>query len=214
MRVSELTAISGLPEAETLHAVYTLALGGFLQRERWACAFAGEVLKMALAIKDGQARAAATKGASKDALKEEKSGAGQTKPVVGQKTEQDERRELEALFERLKEATNYYQVLGVGRAADAAFTRTGFTRTRASGPELKTPSRKSHRLTRRSKRDAAAPLMITSSTGARDERVRARLAPVNLSSSVMRERVRVSIREDGNDKRWRPLILISGKRPG
>jgi hypothetical protein len=116
MRVSELTAISGLPEAETLHAVYALALGGFLQRERWPRAFTDEVLKTALAIKDGQARAAATKGA----LKDEKGAAQPTKAVAEPKTEQNERRDLEALFERLKEATNYYQVLGVSRAADAA----------------------------------------------------------------------------------------------
>jgi DnaJ-domain-containing protein 1 len=113
MRVSELTAISGLPEAETLHAVYALALGGFLQRERWPRAFTDEEMQRALAIKDSQARAAASRGAATSAVKEEKSGAGPT-------TESEERRDLEALFERLKEATNYYQVLGVSRAADAA----------------------------------------------------------------------------------------------
>jgi hypothetical protein len=120
MRVGELTAISGLPEAETLHAVYTLALGGFLQRERWSRAFSDEEMRRALAIKEGQARAAATKGAATDALKEDKSAAETAKAAAEPKTEGDERRELEALFERLKKATDYYQVLGVNRAADGA----------------------------------------------------------------------------------------------
>jgi curved DNA-binding protein CbpA len=53
-------------------------------------------------------------------LKDEKGAAQPTKAVAEPKTEQNERRDLEALFERLKEATNYYQVLGVSRAADAA----------------------------------------------------------------------------------------------
>ncbi|HEV7859387.1 MAG TPA: DnaJ domain-containing protein [Pyrinomonadaceae bacterium] len=120
MRVGELTAISGLPEAETLHAVYTLALGGFLQRERWPRAFTDEVMKMAQAIKEGHARAAANRGAATDALKEERGAALTAKAVAEPKTEGDERRELEALFERLKGATDYYQVLDVNRAADAA----------------------------------------------------------------------------------------------
>jgi hypothetical protein len=123
LRVSELTAISGLPEAETLRAVYALALGGFIQRERWLRAFNDDALKKALAIKTGPARAAATKDAATDALKEEKGAAASAeslKAAAEQKTEQDERRDLEALFARLKVATDYYQVLGVNRAADAA----------------------------------------------------------------------------------------------
>jgi hypothetical protein len=120
MRVGELTATSGLPGAETLRAVYALAFGGFVQRERWPRAFTDEVLKMALAIKEGQARASATKGAATGVSKENKIAASQTKAAAEPKTEQDERRELEALFARLKDATDYYQVLGVSRASDAA----------------------------------------------------------------------------------------------
>jgi DnaJ-domain-containing protein 1 len=122
LRVRELTAISGLPETETLRAIYTLALGGFLQRERWSRAFTDEMVTKALAIKTQAQQAATAKGATAaDVRKEEKSAtttAAATPAAEEPKPERDERQELEDLFVRLSRATDFYQVLGVGRRAE------------------------------------------------------------------------------------------------
>ncbi|MBV9209388.1 MAG: DUF4388 domain-containing protein, partial [Acidobacteria bacterium] len=44
LRVHDLLAVSGLPEAETLRAVYTLALGGLLKRDNWPRVFTDDLI--------------------------------------------------------------------------------------------------------------------------------------------------------------------------
>jgi curved DNA-binding protein CbpA len=113
LRLHELLAISGLPQAETLHACYALALGGLIGREGWVRAFTPEEVAKALAAgAAAAAKSAATETARPSEARKSEEAA---KPA---ETQYDEKRELEELFERVARATNHYQILGVGRSSD------------------------------------------------------------------------------------------------
>ncbi len=108
LRLHELLAFSGLPAEETLHACYVLSLGNFIERDAWPRAFNQDEIKRALAAGEAAVQSAQAAQAAPEPKKTE-----QSKPV-----ELDERRELEDLFERVANATNHYQVLGVARSVD------------------------------------------------------------------------------------------------
>ena len=96
--VGELLAVSGLPEAETLRAVYALTLCGLLRREREPLAFGPEWV--------AQARAAqASAGRAADEPAEEKA-----------EQPEDPRADLDLFFTRAAGET-HYEVLGVTRSA-------------------------------------------------------------------------------------------------
>lgn len=128
LSINELLAIGGLPEAETLHVVYTLALGGFLRRERWPQALSAEELAKAQALTAASSRqethAAAPVSATEEPKIESRDRA-EAKTVTSEKTAapeepRDEQAELEAFFKRLSISTDYYQQLGVRRSANVA----------------------------------------------------------------------------------------------
>ncbi|MCA1635625.1 MAG: DnaJ domain-containing protein [Acidobacteria bacterium] len=119
MSLSELIAVSGLPEAETRRALYALALGGLLRRERWPPAFSPEMLA-------GARRASSS---PKSESKEETlkppptpTHAPPSAPPPVEEAAQEEavrrspREEMEELLERAR-AETHYAVLGVTRAA-------------------------------------------------------------------------------------------------
>ncbi|HEX8144427.1 MAG TPA: DUF4388 domain-containing protein [Pyrinomonadaceae bacterium] len=117
--LSELTTISGMPEAETLQALYALVLGGTLRRDGQRNAFNAEQLTRARAIKTAPARvipaqeaatAAEAPVAAAEAVKETPA------PLVTGYQPSD----VDLLFERLDDATNYYQVLDLSRDAEAS----------------------------------------------------------------------------------------------
>lgn len=113
LSVDQLVALSGLPEADALRAVYTLALGGFLQRDKWPSAFTDEEIKRALAMKLSTAKASpAASGAAKSLTPEKTAQPSRARAAAG-----DEQSELDALFARLDQATNHYQVLDISRKA-------------------------------------------------------------------------------------------------
>ncbi len=112
-----LTAISGLQEEETLHACYSLALGGLIEREGWSRAWTPEEIEKvrAVASKITHVTPASSAAAQpKTPLPAEK----KTAPAEDAKPEVDEKLEVEELFERVGRATNFYQILGVVRSAD------------------------------------------------------------------------------------------------
>jgi curved DNA-binding protein CbpA len=123
MSLGELIAVSGLPEAETRRALYALALGGLLRRERWPQALSPEML----------ARARSTSSTPKGERKEDAPSSPQAAatPAPEQPTptarggaaepeaEKTPRDEMEELFERARAAT-HYAVLGVTRSASPA----------------------------------------------------------------------------------------------
>jgi curved DNA-binding protein CbpA len=118
LSVRELLAISGLAETETLRAIYTLGLGGFLRLDGWPQAFTPEEMEKARAAKVASAKPFESRPARQQQV--EAKSAAETKVADTPEEEPDEQRELENLFDRLSIATNYYQVLGVVRTADAA----------------------------------------------------------------------------------------------
>ena len=122
MSLAEVIAVSALPEIETMQVVYTLTLGGLLERERWPSAFSTEMLD----------RARSVKKASKDAPRPSMS-VPQTKeasvappPASAAEQEAEEALEVETLFSRLAVAEDYYQVLGVRRTASVGEIKSAY----------------------------------------------------------------------------------------
>jgi curved DNA-binding protein CbpA len=110
--INELLAVGGLPENETLQVIYTLALSGLLHRDKWPQALSAEAISKARAI-----NAATLRTAEAEPKVESKSEPPvQITPAPEEK--RDEKAELDAFFERLDIATNYYQMLGIVRPAN------------------------------------------------------------------------------------------------
>jgi curved DNA-binding protein CbpA len=108
MRMSEVVAVSGLPAELTRRAVYALALGGLLERGRWASALPAELTE------ESRARAAAaTEGAAHDTDPQQDAQA-QQKPIEAR--EANPLSVVEELFARAN-GTNHYEVMGVVRTA-------------------------------------------------------------------------------------------------
>jgi curved DNA-binding protein CbpA len=125
LSINELLTVGGLPEAETLHIIYTLALGGFLRRENWPQALSAQEIARARAVKVTPAKAAPAKAApAKEASPVEAETKSTPKsPAVTQAASEveelrDEQSEIEALFARIRSTTDYYQTLGVRRSAN------------------------------------------------------------------------------------------------
>jgi curved DNA-binding protein CbpA len=136
LRLHEVLAVSGLPAADTLRAVYTLAFGGLLHRDQWPRVFTD-----ALVAKFKAARAAARKNEPEETVAPlqpvpEKTVAAEPPPTKEVSQEVDERQELEQFFSRMDVAEDYYEVLGVTRAADAnAIKRTYHALARRFHPD-------------------------------------------------------------------------------
>ena len=101
LALSELLALGGLPEAETLRLTYTLLMGGFLSFDNWPQALTNEVVAKARAVVPAKA------GQAKPSPPPPKERVVEIKPEERPEEEYDEMRELEALFSRLEIATNY-----------------------------------------------------------------------------------------------------------
>lgn len=112
LRISELVAISGLPEDETLRIIYALTLGGFLERDKWPKAFSDEAIKKDLAQKAANAKAALARTAA--ALAAKKNGATSAPAIPSNLNEQ---LDLDGLFARLGSAQDHYMIMGVVRRA-------------------------------------------------------------------------------------------------
>ncbi len=111
LRLADLVAISGLPETQTRHTAYALALAGLLARAAWPRIF----------DEQAQARAARTAATTElvgalveppDAL--QAAPPGEPAPEV----EPDPQAEIAALLARVRDA-DHYQMLGVARTAAA-----------------------------------------------------------------------------------------------
>ncbi len=119
LSVRDLIIICGLPETETLRAAYTLALGGFLRRARWPQALTDEEKSRAHALESAQAKAPPTP--VPEPQPEQKTVAAAPPPQAPPpEVKREEEPKPEDLFDRLNNADNYYQVLGVVRSASQA----------------------------------------------------------------------------------------------
>ena len=124
VKVGELVAVAGLPEEQTQQAAYALALCGLLARERWPEALTGETASAAAASRPAQSAAhsedarepAHAKSASASAGT---SGARAAQTEAAREPETDPRDLMRELLTRVRDA-NYFEILGVSRAATAA----------------------------------------------------------------------------------------------
>jgi hypothetical protein len=115
LRLSDVVAISGLPEEETRRAVYVLALGGLLERSGGPRLLPSEILGQA-------ARRPAAAGGAGVATESAQPAVEKDQP---QETEADTRGTVEELFARASGAT-HYEVLGVARSAPAAEVKRAY----------------------------------------------------------------------------------------
>jgi curved DNA-binding protein CbpA len=116
LSINELLTVGGLPEAETLHIVYALALGGFLRRESWPQALSAAEIAKARAVKAAPAKESPT-------VEEELKSEQQNKtPQAASPTEEqyDAQSEIDVLFSKTESTTDHYQMLGVRRSANTA----------------------------------------------------------------------------------------------
>ncbi len=115
MRLHELTAVSGLPEAETLRAVYALAFGGLVERDKWPRAFSDET------VARFQAAAQRSEQVSETAEPVAPAPVAVAEPVPVKEAvpEVDERHELEQFLSRMDVAEDHYEALALTRSADA-----------------------------------------------------------------------------------------------
>jgi curved DNA-binding protein CbpA len=121
MSVKDLIAVSGLPEAESLRALYALSLGGFVTRNMWPRVFS----------EDKIARFRSANASAKKAEQEEAAANPPARPVAATppaakapkvpepSPEEEEHRELENFFSRLRQAEDYYDLLGVTKNTDS-----------------------------------------------------------------------------------------------
>lgn len=115
--LSELTAVSAMPEAETLQALYALVLGGFLCRTSARHAFTAEEVARARAIKPAANRIVPAKSVAPEQAAVAEEEVKET-PAAAAKIEQQQS-DVDILFARLDDAQNYYQVLDLSRDAEA-----------------------------------------------------------------------------------------------
>lgn len=115
LSINELLAVGGLPEAETLHIIYALALGGFLRRESWPQALSAEEITRARAVKVAPVKKASPVEAE---TKPEPKSPAMTQAASAAEEQYDEQSEIDALFAMIRNTTDYYQRLGVRRSAN------------------------------------------------------------------------------------------------
>jgi curved DNA-binding protein CbpA len=124
LQLNELLAISGMPEAVTLHAVYTLAFAEFIERE-WPAAFTPEEIQRLRSAKLTVKTATASKPVFQQAQQTPAAKPLQANQTsVAEKTTQpimpevDQRKEVEDFLARIERARNFYEVLGLERQAE------------------------------------------------------------------------------------------------
>jgi curved DNA-binding protein CbpA len=98
--LNELTALSGLSEAEALRTIYALSLAGQLQRSDWPSALSAEAARVPKT--PGQRAEDRVPG---------------PEPAATPGPEDSEPEDVNALFDRLAAAKDHYEVLNVGRSA-------------------------------------------------------------------------------------------------
>jgi len=118
LQLNELLLISGMPENVTLHALYSLALCGYVTRE-WKSVFSDSELEVFRAAKVFKPQTVPAQKKD-DNKQEQKPSPPEQKPLPKQekKIEVDPRRELERFLLRVENAQSFYDVLGLGTKAD------------------------------------------------------------------------------------------------
>jgi curved DNA-binding protein CbpA len=112
--LSDLTTISGMPEADTMQALYALVLGGLICRDGAPQAFTADQLARARAVKTAPARIIPAPQAAEAVV-----AASAAKETPSPLVKGYQPSDVDMLFARLDDAENYYQVLDLSRDAEA-----------------------------------------------------------------------------------------------
>jgi curved DNA-binding protein CbpA len=125
----ELTMISGLPETDTLQALYVLVLGGLVCREGRPPTFTPEQIARARAVKTStQTRVVPARSETWTEIVPGTTQTAATVPnvesapeatVAAAETAPSQHKDIYALFARLDDAENHYHVLDLSRDSDA-----------------------------------------------------------------------------------------------
>ncbi len=122
LRLTDLVAVSGLPETETRHTVYALALAGLIARADWPIVFDKRALARAATNATGQTTADAMQAqpTPPNAAHKTASSRATTTPeqTTAEQQEADPQAEIATLLARVR-AANFYELLGVARHAQA-----------------------------------------------------------------------------------------------
>lgn len=124
MRLHELLSISGLPESETFGSLYALALGGFLDRERWRRAFSDETIARFRAVDAAVLKTQSESVASGDPVRPK--AAPVVPDVKEPEPEIDKQEEINRFFFRVEAAEDFYEVLAVTRSADSIAVKKAY----------------------------------------------------------------------------------------
>ncbi|MGI9106858.1 MAG: DUF4388 domain-containing protein [Pyrinomonadaceae bacterium] len=119
LSLGELLAISGLPDTQTRHSIYALALGGFLTRSHWPAALSANIPGQAHAVNAPDAPPTTIPAGT------EKVEVAASAPESKNDAPPDPRVEIEALFAHVNDA-DYFQILGVTRDADPAEVKRSY----------------------------------------------------------------------------------------
>lgn len=154
LKIQELVALGGLPEAMTMQTLYALWLGGFLYRQNWNAAFSerkiSSILSARLSLKNGELAEETIEEQPRrfQPIKEEiarqpieKKAPPSAKPVEPEIPKPidaaEERRQMEDYLKRVEEAGTLYQVLGVApHVKPGEIKSTYFSLARRFHPDL------------------------------------------------------------------------------
>jgi Flp pilus assembly protein TadD len=121
LTLAELVAVSGLPETETRHAAYALALAGLLTRAVWPAMFDAHTQAQARVTTPAPANAAAAPNqpAAVNAQVQARTNATMPTEPPAPAPEADPQAEIATLLARVRGADNY-ELLGIARRAEAS----------------------------------------------------------------------------------------------
>lgn len=120
MSIEKISAVSSMPEDETLKILYTLWLGGFLSRQDWNTAFNARTISAIVSANFTLKKAEKTPAVNIPALPVEQTDSEETPALEIEETKPvDKKLSLKDYLQRIENATNHYETLAISLEADA-----------------------------------------------------------------------------------------------
>ncbi len=145
LTLDEIDDISGLPQIVTRQVIYSLWLGGFLYRQNWDCALSENKISDILSAKlrlvmESQIEKPATPVSTPNeipSVTSEETKSAQTETDTVETEAVDEGRLLQAYLERVENASNLYETIGVATEAETSKIKQAyFAQAKKYHPDL------------------------------------------------------------------------------